>query len=381
LDNLTHSLFGLTLARTPLGRAGRGTTVALLLASNAPDIDILATAGGAARYLQWHRGPTHGPLGVIGLAFLSALLAWLGTRWWDKRTDTPPASLLSLWLVSIVGILCHVLMDLPTSYGTRLLSPFVWTWFAKDWMPIVDIYLLGILAAGLFFGRWKFVSARPRGGGAQPTAAEAAHMRARTATIALLLMLANYGVRATAHHMALAQVPTVFGTQLPPPCTDAVSPGWVDHWPRVSTMTPRDQAADRCLVEIAAMPDFMSPFKWRLIAQMSNAYELRDINLLDSVTPDAPADVRLTSVRYPNQWTPAVVTAARTPTARVFLGFSRFPAARSSLDPQGNATVRWADMRFVVSALGEQQPRRSNLFGVNIRVGADGTILSEHLGP
>ena len=62
MDNLTHSLFGLTLARTPLGRAGRGTTAALLLASNAPDIDIVVTAGGSANYLAYHRGPTHGPL-------------------------------------------------------------------------------------------------------------------------------------------------------------------------------------------------------------------------------------------------------------------------------------------------------------------------------
>jgi hypothetical protein len=47
LDNLTHSLFALTLARSPLGRAGRGTTATLLLASNAPDIDIVTTAAGA----------------------------------------------------------------------------------------------------------------------------------------------------------------------------------------------------------------------------------------------------------------------------------------------------------------------------------------------
>jgi len=65
LDNLTHSLFGLTLARTPLGRAGRGATTALFLASNAPDIDIVVTLGGAANYLEFHRGPTHGPLGVV----------------------------------------------------------------------------------------------------------------------------------------------------------------------------------------------------------------------------------------------------------------------------------------------------------------------------
>src|SRR5207245_2808175 len=60
LDNLTHSLFALTLSRTRLASAGRGTTAALLLASNAPDIDIVTLAGGTASYLKWHRGPTHG---------------------------------------------------------------------------------------------------------------------------------------------------------------------------------------------------------------------------------------------------------------------------------------------------------------------------------
>src|SRR5215467_103326 len=74
VDNLTHTLFGLTLARTPLGRAGRGVTTALVLASNAPDVDIITTVRGGASYLQWHRGPTHGPLGIIALGLLTAAL-------------------------------------------------------------------------------------------------------------------------------------------------------------------------------------------------------------------------------------------------------------------------------------------------------------------
>ena len=78
MDNVTHSLFAATIARTPLGRAGRGTTAALILASNAPDIDIVATAGGAVNYLEWHRGPTHGPLGVIGLSLVTASIVWWG---------------------------------------------------------------------------------------------------------------------------------------------------------------------------------------------------------------------------------------------------------------------------------------------------------------
>src|SRR5205814_8381635 len=80
VDNLTHTLFGLTLARTALGRAGRGTTAALVVASNAPDVDIVATASGALSYLRWHRGPTHGPIGLIGLGLATASLVWL---WYD----------------------------------------------------------------------------------------------------------------------------------------------------------------------------------------------------------------------------------------------------------------------------------------------------------
>src|SRR4051794_25747170 len=85
MDNVTHTLFALTLARTPLGRAGRGTTAALILASNAPDIDIVATAAGAISYLKWHRGPTHGPLGVVALGALAAGIVWYGRKLWDRR--------------------------------------------------------------------------------------------------------------------------------------------------------------------------------------------------------------------------------------------------------------------------------------------------------
>ena len=67
MDNLTHTLFAVTLARTPLGRAGRGTTTALILASNAPDIDIVTTAARRRRLSAVARGPTHGPLGIVGL--------------------------------------------------------------------------------------------------------------------------------------------------------------------------------------------------------------------------------------------------------------------------------------------------------------------------
>src|SRR5678815_912881 len=87
MDNVTHTLFALTLARTPLARAGRGTAVALVLASNAPDVDIVATIGGAPSYLTWHRGPTHGPLGIIGLGLVVAGLVWIARRGFGRNRD------------------------------------------------------------------------------------------------------------------------------------------------------------------------------------------------------------------------------------------------------------------------------------------------------
>ena len=167
-----------------------------------------------------------------------------------------------LLAVSIVGVLLHVLMDLPTSYGTRLLSPFDWHWFAVDWMPIVDIYLLMALVIGLL-------------GRSTP-----AQRRAKAAFV-LLLMATNYGVRAAAHHQALVLAPRLFGPTLPQPCDPpAASTPIVDSWPRGAA--PSDPPpGKRCLVEMIAMPSFTSPFSWRIIAQMSNAYEIKDIDLLD----------------------------------------------------------------------------------------------------
>jgi membrane-bound metal-dependent hydrolase YbcI (DUF457 family) len=378
LDNLTHTLFALTVARTPLVRAGRGTTAALVLASNAPDIDIVTLAGGSLQYLRWHRGPTHGPIGILGLGVVSAGLVWVGRHLYDRRRAkgqadageraSQNASFQMLCAVAFIGAVLHVLMDLPTPYGTRLLSPFDWHWSGVDVMPIVDIYLLMALAAGLLFGHRSLGARR------------------RNAVVVLTLMAANYGVRVVAHDRALALVPRLFGPTLPQPCPGAAAADRnpLDIWPRsAAVLTP--PFGTRCLVEVAAMPAYVSPFQWRIIAQFSNAYELRDVDLLDQRfrEPNGVDDGlwRLT-LRYPNVWTPAVERAATTQTGRVFLGFSRFPAARSAVDSRGVTTVRWADMRYAggVFAL-SQQDRGINPFTATIRIAATGDILQETLQP
>jgi membrane-bound metal-dependent hydrolase YbcI (DUF457 family) len=365
MDNVTHTLFALTLARTPLARAGRGTTAALVLASNVPDIDIVTTLGGTDAYLRWHRGPTHGPLGVIVLGFVVAGLVYLFTsRWSRTRGDTAAATLPMLWAVATIGVIGHVLMDFPTSYGTRLLTPFDWHWFAVDWMPIIDVYLLFALLSGLLFGRLSPQAQR------------------RNAAIVLVFMAANYGVRGVAHHEALDLAPRLFGPGLPQACEPRrAGITVIDYWPRALASTPREPGR-RCLVELSAVPTFFSPFRWRVIARLSNAYEMHDVDLLDARwrrPPNGSEALWRTTQRVPNNWTPPVWTAASTDVAQTFLGFSRLPAARALVDPAGVATVRLNDMRFAGSRLGGQA--RPDPFTVVVRISPDGRVLDETLSP
>jgi membrane-bound metal-dependent hydrolase YbcI (DUF457 family) len=368
VDNLTHTLFGLTLARTALARAGPGTTAALVIASNAPDIDIVTTAGGALGYLRWHRGPTHGPIGLIGLALATAAAVYAVQRRQPAPGDTgreepPRPSFLMLAAVSLIGVAMHVLMDLPTSYGTRWFSPFDWHWYAVDWMPIIDIYLLIALAAGLVFGRASARAARVN------------------ALMVLMLMAANYGVRAIAHHQALVVAPRLFGPALPPPCLpEQQGVSIVDRWPRAAPVSPAPDG-HRCLIEVAAMPT-RSPFRWRVLAQMSNAYEVRDVDLFDSRLRDPALELSWrVRVRFPNVWTPAVLRAATTGLAQAFLGFSRFPAARWVVDGNGVTTVRIEDMRFAGVSVAIDQPLRApNIFTAIVRLDASGRVVEQRLG-
>jgi inner membrane protein len=365
MDNLTHTLFGATLARTPLDRAGRGATAALILASNAPDVDIVTTLNGAINYLEWHRGPTHGLLGVVGLGLLVAGIVWIGSRLLDRDRTARHANFTSLAAVSSFGVLCHVLMDLPTSYGTRLLSPFDWHWYAVDLMPIIDIYLLAALAGCLWFGN-------------------RVEWRRRNVVIALTFMVVNYGVRIAAHREALAAAPQVFGPTMPARCDASRAQGpFVDRWPIHEELSENDRQR-RCLLEIVALPTFTSPFQWRLVAQVSNAYETRDIDLLELARGEpaesSTAPWRLVQ-RVPNRWTPMTLAAAQTETARIFLGFSRLPAARAAQEPDGNTVISWSDLRFTTGASRNlQDARRADFFTVTVVMAPDGRIVEHRLG-
>ena len=355
MDSLTHSLFAVTLGRTPLGR-GRGSTVALVVASNVPDIDIVAIGWGALEYLRWHRGPTHGPLGIVGLALPAAAIAWLWNRRQEKQTGATlwtRAGFARLFLISMLGVTLHLAMDFSTSYGTRLLSPFDWTWYSLDWMPITDIYLLVALGAGLVLG------------GRNPD------KRRKAAAVVLALMAANYVIRGVAHHQAL--VIAHVSRPVPDRCSPQ-TPSWFSakQWP------PEVRSdGTSCPLEMAALPTFGSPLAWTIVATLPNGYELRDLNIIDRPDPTAPPTRR----HFPNEWTPAVTKASQTRLGQIYLGFSRFPAARSFVDRDGSAVVRWTDMRFVTGIRRTEQGTGRIPFSAVVQLDPSGMVIEERFGP
>ncbi len=185
MDNITHTLFAITLANAGLRRAGRGATAALVIASSMPDIEVLtAFTGGRVGYLAAHRGPTHGPLG-FALALATGAVVWLGVRASGRRSESAsPGALAALAALGVAG---HIAMDFATRYGTRVLSPFDRARYGVDWVPIVDILLWVVLTAGCI------------GAAVRP------ERRARLAAVALVLACAVYAVRASAHAVALGE--------------------------------------------------------------------------------------------------------------------------------------------------------------------------------
>src|ERR1700733_9361787 len=60
MDNITHTLTGLMLARAGLGRTTpRGGSLMMMLAANAPDLDVFLGLPGGLAYMEYHRGYAH----------------------------------------------------------------------------------------------------------------------------------------------------------------------------------------------------------------------------------------------------------------------------------------------------------------------------------
>ncbi len=220
MDNVTHTLCSLAVARAgAAARLGPGSTACLLIAGNAPDLDIVTAAQGSLAYLAHHRGFTHGLAGAVVVAMLAGLLVRLCVR---------GSRLRPLFVAGLAGTSLHIFMDLWTSYGTRALLPFDKTWYAWDLVSIIDPWILATLALCLFVVG--------RGG------------RRRAGAVAALALVAGYvGVRAGLHQRALGVVRTQLGGQP--------------------------------VRRVSALPSSRNPMRWRIVADTGSAWQTGTLDL------------------------------------------------------------------------------------------------------
>ena len=114
LENLTHTLTGLFLSRAGLNRFTPRATWILLLAANAPDVDVVSAFGGSINMLHYHRHITHALIAIPVLP----LLCVLSVRFVSRR----PLNWAGAYVAALVAVASHVILDLTNTYGVRLLQ-------------------------------------------------------------------------------------------------------------------------------------------------------------------------------------------------------------------------------------------------------------------
>ncbi|MCM2277456.1 MAG: metal-dependent hydrolase [Oligoflexia bacterium] len=158
MDNVTHSLIGVTIAgalqaRKP-GADPRPLVWTAVLASNLPDLDFIVRflpGADGLGYLLHHRGFTHTVLLLPLFGALSALPgAWLGA---GARGLNNLASGDWLWLfgAGLLGTFFHVFADFWNSYGVHPFSPFLNRWYYGDFIFILEPFLWASLLPFAFF--------------------------------------------------------------------------------------------------------------------------------------------------------------------------------------------------------------------------------------
>ncbi|HET8770453.1 MAG TPA: metal-dependent hydrolase [Gemmatimonadaceae bacterium] len=155
MDPMTHTLAGAVMARAGLDERTPLAAATLMLAANAPDIDIFIMFAGQYDGLAFRRGWTHGPsawllLPVILTGLVMAWDRWVRLRRDPAKTPIDPAGIL---LLAVIGVLSHPALDWLNTYGIRLLMPFSDRWFYGDAVFIIDPWIWLALGAALLWPR------------------------------------------------------------------------------------------------------------------------------------------------------------------------------------------------------------------------------------
>lgn len=301
MDNLTHSLVGLMLSRSGLNRLHPNAGWLLVLAANAPDVDVVSLAAGPAAYLHFHRWFTHSWIAIPLVAILPVVLVW----WFRRRGSF---AWRSAYLLSLAGVLSHVLLDWTNPYGIRLFLPFSNAWPALHWTSVVDFWIWVVLLVATL---WPMLSGLV---GSEMGAKKRPLGQGWAITALSFVVLYNAG-RAALHNSAVElQAGRVYA----------------------------GQAAQRAW----AMPQPFNPLVWNGVVETSSAWVVQTVDLRRELIPAA------SRVLYKAEATPAIEAARKAPVVAEFLRFSRTPhwTATPSTELENGTRVEVMDLRLGFTA-------------------------------
>lgn len=152
MDNLTHSLAGVLLRRTGLGRGTARSMLVCVLAANAPDLD-LAMGLSAPAYLIWHRHLTHAVIAIPFMALAAVCLAWAIDRLIALARGMAPAPWRwgAAWLAALIPAATHPLLDGMSSYAVRPWLPFSGAWTSFNTLFVIDWFVWSVLLVAVFW--------------------------------------------------------------------------------------------------------------------------------------------------------------------------------------------------------------------------------------
>lgn len=307
MEPVTHFMMGAVLSRTGLNRKAAYATLAMTLAAEAPDIDVIWSFGGPVVGFEHHRGITHTFLGLPVEAAILVGGIWLFHRWRSSRGRFPLApvrwGLLSFFC--LLALLSHILLDWTNNYGVRPFFPFNPRWYAGSivfiFEPVIFLALLLALIAPFFFGLINSeVGAKKekfRGSG--------------WAVFALVALVALWGWR------------------------------WIERGNAIRLATSE---VDEPTLRVFANPYPANPYLWSVIAETTDSYRLFAVDTLRSEAVSSPE--RDTIFKPPT--TLATLAAKRSLLGEVYLDWSMYPIVeQTGVDGDGYATVSFRDLRFM----------------------------------
>ena len=354
MDNLTHSLVGLAVAKSGLERLSPGATTLCVLAANSPDSDIIVLLfSDRWSFLQHHRGITHSLVGTLFLAVLLPILFLIGDLIISKiRKRQLQVRFKGLVIASLIVTFTHPLLDWTNNYGIRPLLPWSSSWFYGDFVFIVDPFMWLILGSACFLltvrTRFKrilwvvlgavltlFIVFAPRGGNLpDPWALRAVWIAtmialvfllakkvgerfgSRLALASLLLVVSYCGVLMFAHSRALAH-----------------------GYEQAASMTDNGETISR----FAAMPTLANPFGWDCVFDTNKATYLFHLKL----GSETPLSRKVRYDKPAGQLEKALEEVSADRRSQIFLGFARFPVAKlADQDCASQTLVQLADLRY-----------------------------------